>query len=256
MAAAPFSTNDDLRRREFAEQLSAANSAAPAHDIVRVACKQQFPDEVAVVSSFGAEAAALLHIIAEVAPATPVIFLDTGKHFDETVRYVRDLALHLGLYVVATAFPSKHQIAADDPAGDLHLSKPDLCCHIRKTLPMSHALRPYKAFITGRKRHQTAARATMAPFEAFDRWIRVNPLWNWTGDDVESYFSRHKLPSHPLRDKGYASIGCAPCTRAVLSGEDVRAGRWAGSEKTECGIHVSADGRIERKNGRHGTSGT
>ena len=244
-----LSTTESLVHEARAEALSQRYGSVSAREIVRAACVEMFPDRVAAVSSFGAEAAVLLHIIADVAPATPVIFLDTGKHFSETMTYMTHLVRELGLGVLVTAFPSKAQLETEDPAGNLHASDSDRCCHIRKTLPMMRALRPYEAFFTGRKQFQTEARSQMRPFEAYGRWIRVNPLWNWHAGEIRAYFDQHKLPQHPLVAQNFLSIGCEPCTRAVRQGDDVRAGRWAGTDKTECGIHFTADGRVVRGRG-------
>lgn len=215
-------------------------------DIIRTTCTELFPDRIAAVSSFGAEAAVLLHMIAEVSPYTPVVFLDTYKHFSATRDYVAHLTTELGLGVLVTAYPSKGQLHADDPQGDLHARDTDRCCHIRKTLPMVRALKPYQAFFTGRKHFQTEARQDMRPFEAYGRWIRINPLWRWTAEELKGYMDKHSLPMHPLVSEGYLSIGCAPCTNPIEEGQDIRAGRWAGENKTECGIHIMPDGRVQR----------
>jgi phosphoadenosine phosphosulfate reductase len=174
------------------------------------------------------------------------VFLDTDKHFPETHTYLSTLIKDLGLRVVVTAYPQKTRIEVEDPAGDLHARDQDRCCHIRKTQPMLQALRPYRAFLTGRKRSQTSARAELKPFEAFGQWVRVNPLWNWSREQIDAYFEEHELPKHELVSRRFLSIGCAPCTRAVAEGEDERAGRWAGTQKTECGIHINPDGTIVR----------
>ena len=241
-----ISTNDSRAQASRVDALNQRYAEVDAHTIMRAACVEMFFDRVALVSSFGAEAAVLLHLMARIAPSTPVIFLDTLKHFPETTNYVRELAGELGLGVVVNAFPGKAQIESDDPKGDLHQRDSDLCCHVRKTMPLLRALRPYDAYFTGRKQSQTEDRQAMTPFEGYGRWIRINPLWNWSPDDIEGYFEEHGLPRHPLYEKGYLSIGCAPCTRAVREGEDARAGRWADSDKTECGIHVDENGRVVR----------
>lgn len=241
-----FSTSESLAQSARVEALNKRYESTSAQEIIRAACVEMFFDRIAVVSSFGAEAAVLLHMISHISSATPVIFLDTGKHYQQTIDYVRRLVSELGLGVLVTAYPSKHQLASDDPKGDLHVRNPDMCCHIRKTLPLLRALRPYDAFFTGRKRFQTETRSAMTPFEAFGRWIRINPLWNWNAGEIRVYFDRYGLPSHPLTEDGYLSIGCEPCTRPVKKGESTRAGRWADSDKTECGIHLTSDGQIKR----------
>ena len=244
-----LSTNEALETQLRAEELTRRYESRPARDIVRDCCAELFANRVAAVSSFGAEAAILLHMISEVAPATPVVFLDTDKHFVETSSYVMQLTRELGLGVLVSAFPGKAEVAVEDPSGTLCSLDVDRCCHIRKTLPMMRALRPYEAYFTGRKQFQTQDRQSMAPFEVYGRWMRVNPLWNWGPEQVEDYFSTHKLPAHPLVAEGYKSIGCQPCTRAVKEGEDARAGRWSESEKTECGIHITPDGKVIRTGG-------
>jgi len=247
MDSAPtYSTVDAIGLADRVEALNNRYSEATATDIIHTACVELFPDRMAAVSSFGAEAAVLLHMIAETSPATPVVFLDTHKHFSATREYVGELARELGLGVVVTAYPSKGQTEADDPDGGLCAHDTDRCCHIRKTLPMMRALRPYRAFFTGRKRFQTDKRQDMQPFEAYGRWIRINPLWRWNAGELRAYMEKHRLPKHPLVADGYLSIGCAPCTKPVEVGQDPRAGRWADEEKTECGIHIMPDGRIQR----------
>lgn len=242
----PLSTNEALALEARAQDLTRRHGSLPARDVIRACCNELFPNRVAAVSSYGAEAAVLLHLIASVAPATPVIFLDTDKHFPETTEYVTNLTRELGLGVSVAAYPGKFDVLAEDPEGSLHGTDSDRCCHIRKTLPMMRALRPYQAYFTGRKQFQTTDRQSMTPFEVYGRWMRVNPLWNWSAEEVRDYFSTYKLPEHPLRSRGYPSIGCFPCTRAVQEGEDARAGRWADSEKTECGIHITPDGKVIR----------
>lgn len=242
-----ISTNDRLQHNAQAQSLTEKYSGDGARDLIQRTCNELFANRIAAVSSFGTEAAILLHLIADVAPATPVIFLDTDKHFPETLRYVNELARTLGLGVISHTYPSKPQIHAEDSGGDLHTHDTDRCCYIRKTLPMFRALRPYLAFFTGRKRFQTTDRAGMDPFEAYDRWIRINPLWNWSPEQISTYISKHDLPPHPLVIQQYKSVGCAPCTQPVSDDDDARAGRWAGTDKAECGIHITPDGKVIRQ---------
>jgi len=196
---------------------------------------------VAVVSSFGAEAACLLKLVAEKDPATPVVFLDTRKHFDETLRYVDDLMDQLGMTTLVRARPAPARLAVEDPDGNLHQRDSDRCCYLRKTIPMIGVLKNYDCVLTGRKRFQTGHRAEMRIVEVQESWLRVNPLADWSRDQVLEFLSAHGLLEHPLVSQGYASVGCEPCT---APSEDHRAGRWAGSDKTECGIHITEDGRI------------
>lgn len=200
---------------------------------------------VALVSSFGAESAVLLHMAAQLDPAVPVIFLDTLRLFPETLEHHAALVARLGLTDVRRVTPAAEALHAADPAGRLHRADPDSCCALRKTLPLERALAPFAGWISGRKRFQGGQRAGIAMFEreAPSGRIKVNPLAGQGPAELAAYFERHGLPRHPLVARGYASIGCAPCTGPVAPGEDPRAGRWRGSDKTECGIHVAA-GRV------------
>ena len=228
-----------------AQALEAALGEREAEPAIRRAA-EVFPAELCVVSSFGAESAVILHMLSRAAPETPVLFLDTGKLFDETLAYRDTLAEQLGLEDVRTLEPQAGHLDGDDPAGDLHQRKPDLCCHIRKTLPLIRALRPFKVWISGRKRHHGGARDALPRVEVQDGKLKLNPLFDWSSERVAAYFEAHDLPRHPLVERGYPSIGCLPCTEPVAAGDDPRAGRWAGQAKTECGIHLGADGRLVR----------
>jgi len=191
------------------------------------------------VSSFGADSAVLLHMLARVDPALPVIFLDTGKHFGETLQYRDALAADFGLRNVRVYEPLPSNLALRDADGSLHQTDTDACCAIRKVEPMARAVEPLAAWFTGRKRFQAATRAALPVFEAVGPRIRVNPLAKWTTSDLAAYMREHQLRENPLVAYGYLSIGCFPCTQAVRPGEDARSGRWAGQAKTECGIHLS-----------------
>ncbi|WP_439137979.1 phosphoadenylyl-sulfate reductase [Roseicyclus sp.] len=201
---------------------------------------------VAMVSSFGADSVVLLHMVALVDSNTPVLFLDTEMLFAETLQYQRAVADHLGLGDLRVIRASRTRLAAHDPEGMLHRDNPDACCALRKTEPLAHALAPFDAWITGRKRFQSGSRAALEFFEAEeDTRIKINPLAHWAREDVTEYMINNRLPRHPLVAQGYPSIGCAPCTTPVAPGEDPRAGRWRGAAKDECGIHI-VDGRIMR----------
>jgi len=214
--------------------------------ILDLAMRQGFCDRIALVSSFGAESAALLHMVAEIDRTTPVLFLQTGMLFAQTLAYQQELAERLGLGDVRLIRPDPEALAQADPAGRLHASDPDACCHLRKTAPLTRALEPFDAWITGRKRYQSASRAGLAVFEAdADGRIKVNPLARWDAVMIRDYMNAHDLPLHPLVGEGYPSIGCAPCTTPVAPGEDVRAGRWRDRGKAECGIHFEG-GRARR----------
>lgn len=201
---------------------------------------------IAMVSSFGAESVVLLHLVAVVDRTTPVLFIDTELLFPETLEYQQQVADKLGLTDVRVIRAAETEVAEEDPYGALHLRDTDACCDLRKTRPLENALSGFDAWITGRKRFQGASRATLNFFESEeDRRIKVNPLAHWDKQDVQDYLINNRLPRHPLVAKGYPSIGCRPCTSPVKPGEDERAGRWRGSEKSECGIHI-VDGKMVR----------
>lgn len=202
---------------------------------------------VALVSSFGADSVALLHLVSVVAPQTPVLFVDTRMLFPETLAYQRELAEKLDLRDIRVIRAGLRDLAAADPEAALHRRDTDACCSLRKSLPLEAALTGFDAWITGRKRYQASTRASLDFFEeeAGTGRIKVNPLAHWGKEDVAEYLLNNRLPRHPLIAQGYPSIGCAPCTSPVKPGEDERAGRWRGSEKVECGIHF-IDGRMTR----------
>lgn len=210
--------------------LSAPDLLAAAH--------RAFPGQLALVTSFGAEAAILLHMVSQLDPALPVIFLDTGKLFGETLRYRDALVARLGLRNVRTIHPDAATLEHADPEGMLWRSDPDRCCALRKVEPLSRALDGFAAWINGRKRSHSALRAYLKPVEEADGRVKLNPLADWSADDVAAYFTAHDLPHHPLEEDGYRSIGCLPCTDRTAPGEDPRAGRWRGQSKSECGIHL------------------
>ncbi|MEN9409211.1 MAG: hypothetical protein RL216_1185 [Pseudomonadota bacterium] len=202
--------------------------------------------KVALVSSFGAESVVLLHLVSVIAPETPVLFIDTRMLFQETLDYQRDLAEKLALCDIRTIRAHPAKVAFEDPDGTLHQFNTDACCAVRKVEPLERALAEFDGWITGRKRYQGATRDQVEFFEAEgETRIKVNPLAHWGREDLEEYMVENRLPRHPLVAKGYPSIGCAPCTSPVKPGEDPRAGRWRGSQKTECGIHF-IDGKPVR----------
>ena len=205
--------------------------------------KRDFKGRIALVSSFGAEAAVLAHMVSEIDKATPVIFVDTGKLFPETLAYRDELIAKLGLSDVRTVSPLPADEQALDKDGRLNERDPDTCCNFRKVEPMERALRGFNAWISGRKRYQSDTRAAIPVLETQDWRLKVNPLATWTPADVAGYFKTHDLPAHPLVARGYPSIGCVPCTSKVAPGEDLRAGRWRGLDKSECGIHFAHNGR-------------
>lgn len=246
-------------------EIASALNSAPKHDKLRalgiVALNGMFDEkdaksviaqanellagDLAIVSSFGADSAVLLHFVSQVDTSIPVLFLETGKHFKETLAYVETLKAQFGLTNVVALTPSSDDVSRFDPTGQLWETDPDSCCHIRKTEPLNDALGHYGGWVTGRKRFQTSDRGVLPHFElTSDDRIKVNPLAYWDNKDVEAYRVEQGLPEHPLYKDGYKSIGCAPCTSAVKEGEDPRSGRWRGVNKTECGIHFDFNGKI------------
>jgi phosphoadenosine phosphosulfate reductase len=207
-------------------------------EIIRRA-REEFGDKLALVSSFGAESAVLLHMAAQVDPSIPVLFLDTGMLFGQTLDYRKQLAARLGLTDVRDLRPRYQDLATQDPGSDLWKRDTDACCNIRKVIPLDHALEGFDAWITGRKRFQGGDRLRLRVVEDASPHTKFNPLANWTKADIDAYAAKHDLPAHPLVSQGYPSIGCWPCTNPVDDGDDLRAGRWAGQDKTECGIHVA-----------------
>jgi phosphoadenosine phosphosulfate reductase len=219
-------------------QLQKSLTGRPARDVIAAIVKDAFPGRVAVACSFGTEAAALLHLVASVDAATPILFIDTGRHFPETLHYRDALSAHLGLTDVRSIGPTPHEIARLDADSSRASWDPSGCCAFRKVAPLKKALAGFDAWITGLMPFQASTRGALALLEADGPRVKVNPLWAWTGQDLDAYEHEHALPSHPLIAQGYLSIGCAPCTTPVKPGEDIRAGRWRGHEKTECGIHL------------------
>ncbi|MFY0691169.1 MAG: phosphoadenylyl-sulfate reductase [Paracoccaceae bacterium] len=209
-----------------------------AMDVLRHALADPQVGTTAMVSSFGAESVVLLHLLSRVDRAVPVVFIDTEMLFAETLAYQRDVAARLRLTDVRVITPARADLLMEDPEALLHRKDPDACCTLRKTRPLERALGGFDAWITGRKRYQGGQRGALDFFEADgpDR-IKVNPLAFWTREDLTDYMANNKLPRHPLVARGFASVGCAPCTTKVREGEDPRAGRWRGQEKVECGIH-------------------
>ena len=211
-------------------------------DMLRTVLNERMAGDIAVVSSFGAESAVLLHLVAQVDPATPVLFLETGKHFPETLAYRDLLVERLGLTGLRNLTPDAELLGKKDESGLRWSYDPDGCCDIRKVAPLAKAMLGFDATITGRKGFQSSTRAGLPRFEVdttdAQGRLKINPLADWNTDVLAAYFAEHDLPPHPLVAEGYPSIGCSPCTSKVAPGEDPRSGRWKGWDKTECGIHV------------------
>ena len=237
------------RPASLAESLDAELRGAHPREVIAAAL-EAFGPRLALVSSFGAESAVLLHLAASVDRALPVLFLDTGMLFAQTLDYRRQLAAELGLTGVRDLRPSFEDLALHDSSADLWQRDTDACCHIRKVLPLDAALAVFDAWITGRKRFHGGDRLRLPVVEELDGRIKFNPLANWTKVELDAYAEAHGLPAHPLVAAGFPSIGCWPCTEQVADGADHRSGRWAGSQKTECGIHLArAPGAVANPGG-------
>ncbi|MEU2991459.1 phosphoadenylyl-sulfate reductase [Streptomyces griseoincarnatus] len=222
--------------RELAEQAGRDLEGASAPDILRWAA-DTFGKRFCVTSSM--ENAVVAHLASRALPGVDVVFLDTGYHFPETIG-TRDAVEAVMDVNVITLTPRQTVAEQDAEYGPkLHDRDPDLCCKLRKVRPLEEGLQDYLAWATGLRRDESPTRAN-TPVVGWDgkrRKVKVSPIARWTQDDVDAYVAEHGVLTNPLLQDGYASVGCAPCTRRVLEGEDARAGRWAGRAKTECGLH-------------------
>ncbi|MFK7902040.1 MAG: phosphoadenylyl-sulfate reductase [Nitratireductor sp.] len=208
--------------------------------------KDPLSGKIALVSSFGTEAAMLLHMVAQTKSEIDILFLNTQKHFPQTLEYLETLQTKLGLKTLKILEPDPKLIAQEDPKGNLHETNPNMCCTIRKSFALQDALVDYDGWITGRKRYQGGERANLAFIEREGKHLKINPLIHFTPEMIKWYFEKHTLPKHPLVAKGYSSVGCIPCTQPTKDGDDPRSGRWVGIDKVECGIHLSPGGSISR----------
>jgi phosphoadenosine phosphosulfate reductase len=234
-----FATPSDTRLTERARALDARLSEAAPHKVLESLLAERFDGGIAAVSSFGTESAVLLHMIAEIDPKTPILFLDTGMLFSETLTYRDELQDKLGLTDIRVFEPDAADHARLDPEDMLWSTDTDACCGYRKVAPLGRALDGFGAWINGRKRYHGESRTDLPVVEADGPRIKINPLANFGAQDIQAYFVEHHLPLHPLQKLGFSSIGCMPCTSRTEAGENVRAGRWRGAGKTECGIHFS-----------------
>ncbi len=233
-----FSEHDAIR-------LNRMFRGSDTHEMLRAVIEDDLVGDLATVSSFGAESAVLLQLLAEIDPGIPVLFLETGKHFPETLAYRDALVDRLGLTNLVNLYPQLDELETRDGNGLRWSFDPDGCCEIRKVRPLAKALAGYDATFTGRKAFQSSTRAQLPRFEidtsdAQGR-LKINPLIDWDAERITAWFAEHELPRHPLVERGYPSIGCSPCTGKVAPGEDPRSGRWKGWEKVECGIHQPLD---------------
>jgi len=216
----------------------ALRDASPAH-VIETALKVAGREQLALVSSFGTESAALLKVMADVDPAIPVIFLDTGWLFEETLAYRDTLIATLGLRDVRSIKPLEEALLRQDPDRELWFSDPDACCRIRKVEPLARALKPFAAWINGRKRFQGGARAEIPVVEDDGAKLKFNPFANVSREEIEAIYKLAKLPPHPLVASGYLSVGCMPCSSRTAPGEAARDGGWRGQVAGErCGVRT------------------
>lgn len=218
--------------------LNARLETASTEDILRWAW-ETFAPEVAATSSFQTQSVPLLHLISRVCPEMPVIFIDTGFHFPETLTFRDQLQAryHLNIQVIRPTVTQSELI--DEHGEPLYRRDPDLCCYINKVQPLEWVMARMHGWVSGVRRDQTATRQAMQVLQRKRvDLVEIHPMLNWTKADIAAYRAAHDLPEHPLTRLGYTSIGCAPCTRPVFLGEDERAGRWAGTDKKECGLHL------------------
>lgn len=208
-------------------------------DVIRWSV-ETFGDKLAVGTSLGAEAIVIMDMVTKVAPGTPFIFLETDFHFADTLELLEAVKQRFALNLVIARSDVTPARQAEQHGDLLYFRDPAMCCEIRKIAPMRKALQGYTAWITGMRKDQTAVRAYLRNAEWDGKFglVKISPILSWTHDDVWSYIRKHDLPYNRLHDMGYPSIGCAPCTRPVKPGEDPRSGRWAGFDKTECGLHT------------------
>lgn len=212
-------------------------AALDTREMLQHLLRSKMAGRLAIVSSFGAESAVLLHLVSTIDRDVPLIFVNTQKMFGDTLAYRDELAERLGFTDLRVVRPDPYLLAQRDSTGLRWSYDPDGCCEIRKVEPLRRALAGFDAWISGRKSFQ-AGRASLPRFELDEGRLKINPLAGRSKADLDAYFTEHELPRHPLEAQGYPSIGCSPCTSKVRPGEDPRAGRWRGWDKTECGIHT------------------
>ncbi|MFZ4685508.1 MAG: phosphoadenylyl-sulfate reductase [Hyphomonadaceae bacterium] len=227
---------------QIVERLNAELRGKGPHEIIRVALRE-FGRKLTYVSSFGAESAAMLGLIADVDQGMPIVFIDTGMHFHQTLQYRDTLGQVLGLTDIRTFHPVKDEVKAVDPKGVLNKTDPNACCEVRKVRPLAPALEGFDAWITGRKRFHGGGRTKLPVVEYFEGRYKINPLADQTPEDLAALVAEKHLPPHPMVAEGYPSIGCWPCTARPLDPTDIRSGRWVGFKKEECGLHLTRQER-------------
>tara|TARA_B100000676_G_C17891947_1_gene739685 strand:- start:310 stop:1041 length:732 start_codon:yes stop_codon:yes gene_type:complete len=241
MTAAFISSRPARKKMEFAEvqasELQRKYGYLDAPELLEVMIKKVFYGDITIVSSFGTEAAILLALVSDIDSSTPVVFVETGKHFPETLAYRDKIISTLKLTAVKSVAPSPIDLNVHDPDGDLWSKNPNLCCYLRKVISLEKALAGFNCWVTGRKQIHSGARTNLQKIDSLNGRIKINPLADWDQQRIKSEFTSRRLPLHPLSEKNYTSVGCLPCTRPTKSGEGYRDGRWSGIEKTECGIH-------------------
>ena len=220
--------------QKFSEQFSKLGTT----DLLKVMIKNIFKKKIVVTSSFGAESIVILDLVSKIDKNIPIIFLDTGKLFPETLDYLIKVKKFLNLKNIKIQKPSLKDLKINDVEGNLHKTNPELCCKLRKVIPLEKAINPYEAWINGRKRFHGLERKSIKKIEKLNNIIKINPLADWSFKEINTYIKKNKLPEHPLIKKGYKSIGCLQCTTKIADDEPVRSGRWKDAKKNECGIHV------------------
>jgi phosphoadenosine phosphosulfate reductase len=235
---------DTLLAEDLIRDLNERFEAAPPDEIVRWALEESGLDRMAIASAFQLEGTCLIHMATRIQPDVPILFLETGFHFAETLAFKERITELLGLNVFDLIGDHTVDGQAEAFGPRLYERDPKRCCELNKVIPFARALRKFDGWMTSMRRDSAWTRRT-TPIVSQTKLedggstiVKINPVANWTRRDAFAYLKEHDLPSNPLYDLGFASIGCAPCTRMVFPGEDERAGRWAGLLKTECGIHV------------------
>jgi len=225
------------------EELNARFEKEQPETIIRWAV-ETFRSKIAMTSSFQSESVALLHMASLIDVNLPVLFLETGFHFKETLAFKNEVIRRFGLknVIELKADPKRREELMKEYHNEPYRHNPDLCCQINKVEPLDRALKGYDAWISGIRRSQSKTRRDIQIVEEYEEkgrnMFKINPLANSTSGDIRWYIEQHQLPKHELAGMGYLSIGCWPCTKPVQPGDDERSGRWAGRDKTECGIHT------------------